>query len=175
MACSMGFIDTRSLSRGSCGSRRNTEPEYYQSFSTLERFFYHSATHILPISESFRRNLNGKGVPPEKMTLQPVWADSDFIKPLPKANKFRSQHGLTDKFILMYAGNIGLTSSLEDVLAAADILREDPDIRFVIIGEGVKKSELQQTAKRKMLGNVIFLPYQPRELFPEMLAAVPNG
>jgi glycosyltransferase involved in cell wall biosynthesis len=51
------------------------------------------------------------------------------------------------------------------------LLRDETDTRFVIVGEGVKKHALQQVAQKKGLGNVVFLPYQPREAFAEMLAA----
>ena len=140
-------------------------------FSTVERFLYRQATHISLISENFRQNLLGKSVPPEKITLIPVWADPDFVQPMHKENPFRSQYGLSGKFIVMYAGNLGLTSCLEDVLAAAELLNNETDICFVLIGEGIKKPALEELAKNMELENVIFLPYQPREVFPNMLAA----
>jgi colanic acid biosynthesis glycosyl transferase WcaI len=140
-------------------------------FSAMERFLYRQATHISLISESFRRNLLGKGVSPEKITLIPVWADPDLVYPLPKENAFRDQYDLTGQFVVIYAGNLGLTSSLEDVLTAAELLKDEPDVRFVIIGEGVKKATLEEMARNMKLENVLFLPYQPREVFPAMLAA----
>lgn len=140
-------------------------------FSAMERFLYQRATHVSLISESFRRNLLVKGVSPKKITLIPVWADPDLVRPLPKENAFRNQHGLAGKFVVMYAGNLGLTSSLEDVIDAAELLRGEPDICFVIVGEGVKKPILVEMARSNGLGNVMLLPYQPREIFSEMLAA----
>lgn len=140
-------------------------------FSAVERFQYQRATHISLIAESFRRNLLAKGVPPARMTLIPVWADPDVVRPLPKENAFRAQHGLEGQFVVMYAGNIGVTSSLEDVLEAACLLREEPHLRFVIVGEGTKKHSLEQKARREKLENVMFLPYQPRDAFPSMMAA----
>jgi colanic acid biosynthesis glycosyl transferase WcaI len=93
------------------------------------------------------------------------------VHPLPKANSFRHEHGLDDKFVVMYAGNLGLTSCLEDVLHAAEMLREQPGIQFVIVGEGAKKETFEAEKLNKKLQNITFLPYQPRENFPEMLAA----
>jgi colanic acid biosynthesis glycosyl transferase WcaI len=144
-------------------------------FSAMERFLYRHATRVSVISESFRRNLNRKGVPPEKITLIPVWADPDIVRPLPKENGFREQLGLSGKLVVMYAGNLGLTSCLEDVLGAAKLLNGQADIRFVVIGEGVKKDGLAALAQDAALTNVMFLPYQPREIFPEMLAAADVG
>jgi colanic acid biosynthesis glycosyl transferase WcaI len=144
-------------------------------FSAMECFLYRHATHVSVISESFRGNLYRKGVPPEKMTLIPVWADPEIVRPLPKENSFRQRFGLSGKLVVMYAGNLGLTSCLEDVLDAAKLLRKEADISFVIIGDGVKKPELAAMAQDAELTNVMFLPYQPRESFPEMLAAADVG
>jgi colanic acid biosynthesis glycosyl transferase WcaI len=140
-------------------------------FSTVEHFLYRHANHISLISESFRTNLKKKGVPDMKMTLIPVWADPDEIRPMQKLNSFRAANGLNDKFVLLYAGNLGLTSCLEDIVEAADLLRDDPRICFVLVGEGVKKQPLQELAKSKNLSNILFLPYQARDIFPEILAA----
>ncbi|MBI5962709.1 MAG: glycosyltransferase family 4 protein [Chloroflexi bacterium] len=140
-------------------------------FLRMEKFLYGKSQFISVISKSFRRTLISKGVPDSKMEVIPVWADPDEIQPMQKENGFRNEHGLNHKFVVMYAGNIGLTSSLEDVLHAAEILRDQTDIRFVIVGEGVKKEALELEAREKHLANILFLPFQPREIFSKMLAA----
>jgi colanic acid biosynthesis glycosyl transferase WcaI len=140
-------------------------------FRAMERFLYRYATHISLIGENFRRNLTAKNVPNEKLTLIPVWADPELVRPCPKQGPFRERYRLADRFVVMYAGNLGLTSSLEDVLETARLLKEDTSIHFVIVGEGVKKPELEAMAQAGKLQNVIFLPYQPRENFAEMMAA----
>ena len=147
-------------------------------FGWLERFLYQRADHISLISEGFRRNLLAKGVSPDKLSVTPVWADPEVVRPLPQDNSFRRQHGLDGAFVVMYAGALGHTSALEDVLDTAVLLRDmpsqdpsTPPVRFVIVGEGVKKDELVADARRRGLDNVLFLPFQPRERFAEMLAA----
>jgi colanic acid biosynthesis glycosyl transferase WcaI len=70
----------------------------------------------------------------------------------------------------MYTGNLGLTCALEDALGAANILKDHEDIQFVVVGEGVKKHDLMETARSQGLPNVVFLPFQPRDQFPELLA-----
>jgi colanic acid biosynthesis glycosyl transferase WcaI len=146
-------------------------PKVIGFFSAMERFLYRHAEHISIISESFRRNLKNKDVPDSKMTLISVWADPDEVQPMPRQNGFRAANALKDKFVLLYAGNLGLTSCLEDIVEAADLLRDDPHICFVLVGEGVKKQPLQELAQSKGLSNILFLPYQAREAFPETLAA----
>jgi colanic acid biosynthesis glycosyl transferase WcaI len=140
-------------------------------FAWLEKFIYRRAGHISLIAEAFRLNLLAKGVPGEKLSVTPVWADPNLVQPLPKENAFRSDHGLQGRFVVMYAGALGYTSSLEDVIEAAHVLNQDERIRFVIVGEGVKKAALMTRAKQLNLNNVLFLGFQPRERFAEMLAA----
>lgn len=140
-------------------------------FSAMERFFYRKATHIQVLSEGFRQNLLAKGVPPEKLSITPVWADPDGVRPMPKENAFREQHGLSGKFVVMYAGNFGYNSSLEDVIEAADLMKTEKDIRFVLIGEGVKKEELISLVEHKALKNLVILPFQPRSAYEAMMAA----
>lgn len=140
-------------------------------FQALERFLYRQAQHISLISEGFRCNLLAKNVPAEKLSVTPVWANPDEIVPLPKDNEFRRRFGLESAFVVLYAGNLGYNSSLEDVLAAAGLLGSDRKVRFVIVGEGVRKLELQSQADRLKLDNVLFLPFQPRLALAEMLAA----
>lgn len=140
-------------------------------FLEMEKFLYRKSQRISVISNNFRRVLLKKGVRNAKIEIIPIWADPDEVRPMQKQNTFRREQGLSDKFVVMYAGNIGLTSCLEDVLHAAEILREQKDIQFVIIGEGVKKETLQAEIQSKQLTNILFLPFQPRERFPEMLAA----
>jgi len=140
-------------------------------FFAIEKFLYRKAEYISVISKIFYQNLLSKGVPNSKMEIIPIWADPDEIQPMEKENDFRKKHGLDKKFVVMYAGNIGHTSCLKDVLFAAEILKEQKDIQFVIVGEGVKKEALEAEKQAKALTNVLFLPFQPREIFAEMLAA----
>jgi colanic acid biosynthesis glycosyl transferase WcaI len=141
----------------------------------LERFLYRGATHVSVIAETFRSALLECGVPPEKLSVIPVWADPERVPPLPRENAFREAHGLSGKFVVLYSGNLGHTSCLEQVLEAASLLRDEPRLRLVIVGEGVKRPALLAAARARGLGGVLFLEYQPREAFAEMLAAADVG
>lgn len=137
----------------------------------LEKLFYRNAVHVSVISEGFRQKLMDRGVSSEKVSVIPVWADPSEVTPMSYETAFRAENGWQDKFIVLYSGNLGLTCALEDVLDAAEILVSHEDIQFVIVGEGLKKSQLIKTAEQKKLSNLTFLPYQPRSRFPELLAS----
>jgi len=139
--------------------------------ATLERFLYRRATCVSLISEGFRRNLLTKGVPGAKLSVVPVWADPELVRPGAKENGFRQEHGLAGKFVVLYAGALGFTSALEDVLKAACHLRGEADVWFVLVGEGIKKESLIRFSQEQRLDRVTFLPFQPRSRFSELMAA----
>ncbi len=148
-----------------------TNKKVISFFLWMEKFLYQNSQHISAVSENFRQSLLVKNIPDSKIEVIPPWADPEAVCPGPKKNTFRHEHGLDDKFVVMYAGNLGLTSCLEDVLHTAEMLRWRTEVQFVIVGEGVKKEALKAERQNRQLTNVIFLPYQPREVFPKMLAA----
>lgn len=137
----------------------------------VEKFIYRHSRRIFAISDEFSENLQGKGVPAAKIEVIPNFVDTDFIRPLPRRNAFATRHGLTDKFVVLYAGNVGLSQGLEVVLDAAELLRNQPDVLFQIVGAGSSKAELIAEAVRRQLPNVRFLPLQEEAEVPELYAA----
>jgi colanic acid biosynthesis glycosyl transferase WcaI len=137
---------------------------------SLEKFLYQKASHIAVISDGFRDNLINKGISGEKISVIPVWADPDQIKPMTKDNALCRELKLESLFVILYAGNIGLTSSLDELLSAAKILENHRKILFLIVGEGVRKKAISEAVKQMNLTNVRILPYQPRKRYSELLA-----
>jgi colanic acid biosynthesis glycosyl transferase WcaI len=105
------------------------------------------------------------------MVLVYDWVDTDLIRPMRHDNGFAQEHNLISKFIVLYAGNLGLSQGLEHVLTVAEQLADQDDIRFVFVGDGAGRNHLVTDAKKRQLGNVKFLPFQPRNRLPEVLAS----
>ncbi len=139
----------------------------------FEKWIYKYSENILVISDGFKRNLVDKGVEPSKVKIIPNWVDTDLLKPLPKENPFAKKHSLDKKFVVMYSGTISISSikTLEFILESANKLQGDKDILFVIVGEGLKKPDLERKARSLELKNVLFLPFQPYEDLPALLAS----
>lgn len=148
-----------------------TNPRVIAAFRMLEQFVYRKAAAVSVISEGFRRNLLTKGVPDSKIHVIPNFVDAKFTRPLPRHNSFGQKHGLDDCFVVLFAGNVGLSQGLESVLHAAELLAEWPDVLFLIVGSGVAKANLVSRARSMQLENVRFLPFQPHEVVPEMYAS----
>ncbi len=142
----------------------------------LEKWAYRKSDSIIVIAKEFTDFLVKEGVNPTKIIRIPNWADTEVIRPLPKeSNEFRKSHLLADKFVVLYAGNIGLTEGLETVIEAAVCLVHIPDIRFVIVGDRTAIEKLKVLADARHANNVILLPFQPRETLAEMLSAANAG
>lgn len=152
-----------------------TNPRLIRLFQRLERFVYRKAKAVSVLSEGFRSNLLAKGVPPEKLHVIPNFIGVDFVRPLPKDNSFSRKHGLGDRFVAMYAGNVGLSQGLETLLDAARLLADLPELCILIVGNGAAKPGLEERARELGLSNTCFLPFQPREDVPEMYAAADVG
>lgn len=137
----------------------------------LERFIYARSRKVLVISDWFRRCLLAKGVPDEKMVMIPNFVDTEFMQPGERHNQFSKTHELDEKFVVLYAGNIGLTQHFENVLAAAKRLSHLPDLCLLIVGDGARRAWLETQLQQAPLSNVRLLPYQPRSAIPEMYAS----
>lgn len=94
----------------------------------------------------------------EKLAIVPPWAHEDQLIDVPHdQNRFRHEHGLDGKFVVMYSGNHSPSNPLATILDAAARLRDEPDLVFVFIGSGAGKRAIEQYPH----DNVVSLPYQP--------------
>ncbi len=148
-----------------------TNPRAVAFFRWMERFVYRKAAGISVISEGFRRNLLSKGVPTNKLHVIPNFVDPSWVQPLARQNRFSRQHGLDECFVVLFAGNIGFSQGLEQILEVATLLADYSDILFFIVGDGAGKGALLQRAEAMKLTNVRFLPFRPHRDVPEMYAS----
>jgi colanic acid biosynthesis glycosyl transferase WcaI len=145
-----------------------TNPLLVRILGQMENFFYKRSKYISVLAEGFKDNLCKKGVPAEKVIVIPACTDVNFIRPLPRENKFREQWNLKEKFIILYTANLGIPQGLENLLSAAKLLMDKPDIAIVFVGEGNAKANLQDITTKENLQNVYFFPLQSRENVPEV-------
>src|SRR5581483_3562629 len=108
----------------------------------LERFLYQRAAHLLVNSPAYRDYLVSRGVPPDKITLIANGTEPMMFDPNASGASLRETFGLTDKFVVTYAGALGMANDIETVLRAAARLREDSHIHFLLIGDGKQRPHL---------------------------------
>lgn len=135
----------------------------------LERFLYKRADQLLVNSPGFIDHIKARGG--ENIALVPNGADPAMFDPGDDGADFRHAHGLSDKFIVMYAGAHGMSNDLEVLLNAAHQLRDRADIAVVLVGDGKEKPALLERAARLHLPNIHFIPPVPKTGMGNTLAA----
>jgi glycosyltransferase involved in cell wall biosynthesis len=136
------------------------------------RFLLKRADRVVALGEVMRNKLiKEKGIPQDKISIIPDWADTENLRPLPKDNPFSRANKIIDNFVVMYAGNIGASSGLIILVEAANLLRDYKDILFVFVGEGIMKNKLMGLAQKYKLENTKFFPYQPKSALSEVFSS----
>jgi colanic acid biosynthesis glycosyl transferase WcaI len=126
----------------------------------IEKFIYAQSDHVATITEGMRKRLLQKGVPFEKLGLYYNWINVAEASMAREAGKFRSQHPeLKDKWLVAYAGNIGIKQGVDVLVVLAEAMRGFDRVHFVIAGDGADKERLQKLAAEKNLANLTFLPF----------------
>jgi len=130
------------------------------------------ADRIVVLGDDMRDVAIREGAAPEKVTLIRNWAAPERIYPVPpEVNPLRKRWGLDGKFVVEYSGNLGVSHDFADLLSVAAELASDDGIRFLLIGNGVRRPEIERIVSERKLPNVILLPYQDASSLPESLSA----
>jgi glycosyltransferase involved in cell wall biosynthesis len=130
-------------------------------------FAYRRADAIVVLANDMADRLRRKGVPADRIVVAPNWIDCGKIRPENSQMTFRE----FGHFVVMYAGNLGLSQSLETVLETADQMRDDGRVKFVLVGDGARRGWLQGEARSRRLSNVEFIAHQAPVAMSEVLAA----
>lgn len=114
---------------------------------------------------TLENRFKGKTVPSNVVINN--WINEKEVYPIKKENRevstFLDKHGIKDKFVVMYSGNLGLYYDLENIIKVTERFKLYEDIVFVFIGEGAVKTEMVNYVNEKRINNVLFLPYEPKE------------
>ncbi|MGB6059357.1 MAG: glycosyltransferase family 4 protein [Microthrixaceae bacterium] len=148
-----------------------SNPKVIAVASWLERFIYRRSDAVTVLSEDLRDNVATKlrGSRPERVRVIPNFVDTERVRPSERENSYRAEFGLTGRTVVLYAGNVGMSQSLELVIEAARRNQARKDVVFVINGGGSALSDLKELATG--LENLKFIDMQPRERLSEVLAA----
>lgn len=137
----------------------------------LEKFLYARATHILVNSPAYKDYMIGKGVPEKKITFIPYGTDVDMFNPQVDGSSVRAELGLQDTFVVLYAGALGQANDIDTILRAAERLKGNNEIYFVLFGDGKERPRLQSEAERMKLTNVIFAGVRAKKEIPHVVAS----
>jgi colanic acid biosynthesis glycosyl transferase WcaI len=136
-------------------------------------FLYGRATCVVVVTAAFKTFLIANwNVPAEKIFVVENGVETDLFAPLRDRDVKRKELGAQDKFLVCYAGTMGLAHGLETLIEAASALQsEDPRVQFVLVGEGADKERIARLASQRGLTNLRFVGQQPRENMPSFISA----
>ncbi len=124
------------------------------------KWVYRRVDHIVVLSPGFNRLLLKRGVPKAKVSVIYNWADEFSLSS--KMGELHSAFPKSDKFRILFAGNMGKAQALDTVLQAAEFLQQKGSrVCWVLIGGGVELGYLKAETRRRQLHNVVFLPAVP--------------
>ena len=120
------------------------------------------ARDVIVLDRFMRDRILQKAPVEAKLHVVPPWPHDNVLADIPHdSNPFRRQHGLNESFVVMYSGNHGYSTPLDTLLEAAKRLRGESRLKFVFIGGGVVKKEIDAMVAREAPPNILSLPYQP--------------
>ncbi len=141
-------------------------------FERLNRFILkHSDVNIV-LGRCMQERVVSKGTPEPRVRIIPVWADLNGIEPVDHAtNPLRATWAPKREFLIMYSGNFGLGHDAQTIIGAMRALKDDKTVRFIFIGGGKRRKEVEAAVKEFGLTNATFEDYRPRSELSQSLSA----
>lgn len=160
-------LEIRDLWPESLEAVTNRRGLFYWILRAVARFLYRRADAVIVLARGVADVLAAQGVPRERVWLIPNGVAPDAFASLKRPER--------TSLTLLYAGAVGPANGLDVVLDAADRLRSEVDIRFLLVGDGPAKDALVQVAEDRHLRNIEFRPPVPRSKLPELFATADAG
>jgi colanic acid biosynthesis glycosyl transferase WcaI len=147
----------------------------HRFLSAVAAFLYRRSDHIVVVTPAFKQHLIAYWqVPAAKISVVENGVETDLFSPCPPAASSALRHQLRaeGKFLVCYVGTMGMAHGLETLLdAAAKLQGQNPEVLFLLIGEGAEKDRMKALAQSRALTNVSFLDQQRRETIPAFISA----
>lgn len=138
---------------------------------SLSRFIMREANSVVVIGRDMAHLVKNAGVKDDRIKIIPNWANEEQIYPIPNEdNELRKELGLVNDFVILYSGNMGVSHYFNDLLEVAKKCKQTNHLKFIFIGSGTRREEIEGFVKEHSLNNVILLPFQSLERLPESLS-----
>ncbi|HEY6564103.1 MAG TPA: glycosyltransferase family 4 protein [Pirellulaceae bacterium] len=137
----------------------------------VEWFFYRAADHLVVNSPAYGDYLVEGGISRDHVTFIPMGVDLALFDPEHDGRETRARFQLGNRFVATYAGSLGMANDLDTILDSAALLRDEPDVHFLLVGGGKERPRLESLARDRRLDNVTFAGTVPKEQVGEVLAA----
>ena len=144
-----------------------TNPGVIAAARALERASYRVADAVTVLSDDLRANVVGKlpAASADRVHTIPNFVDTNRIRPADRMTPYRAELGIGSEPVVLYAGNIGYSQSLDLVVAAA---RRLPQATFLVNGDGSARAAIEAAAAD--VPNVRVAGFVPDDRIVELLA-----
>ena len=151
----------------------NANSVLHRSLARIAAFLYHKADHIVVVTPAFREFLVRRWhIPAEKISIVPNGVETKIFTPRFADHDLRKSLGSDGKFVASFIGTMGLAHGLNTLIEAAERFQKaEPDVLFMLVGEGADRDRINAIAQAKGLSNIRFVPQQLREKVPDYIAA----
>ncbi|MCA5014452.1 MULTISPECIES: glycosyltransferase family 4 protein [unclassified Enterococcus] len=130
----------------------------YKILKKIEKKTYEEAGQLIALSDGMKEGIKASGIKAEKISVIPNSCDLTLFSPTISGTSFREEYNLTNEFVLIHGGSMGVINGLDYLVETARILQENnySEIKIVLTGEGGKEQELKERARKYGLNNLIF-------------------
>lgn len=142
-----------------------------RSLERLELFLYRRATRIIALAQGTIEILTRRGIPAAKLALIPNGVDPNRFDNGRHQNHVRDRLNLNGDFLVSYIGTVGMAHGLNVFLEAAQLMKDTPQVKFLIVGDGAEKQQLCRARDELGLDNLLLLDQKPREEIAAYYAA----
>ena len=142
-----------------------------RAIEKVEAFAYRHADLVVSVTDGFVPHIRARRPDGPIVVIKNGVDLSRFARDPAAADAFRAEHGLTGKFVASYVGTHGMAHGLQAVIAAAERLRNRPDIAFLMVGGGAERETIKRVRDAKGLANIVMLDQLPKAAMPAVWGA----
>lgn len=137
----------------------------------LDRRVLRQSDRIILITEDFLPFVHEMEIDPDRVCVIENWAPLDELPLQPRINPWSEKHELSDRFVFLYSGTLGMKHNPSVLLELALRFQDEECVRVVVISEGLGADWLREKKAELGVENLLLLPFQPFEVIPDVLAS----
>ncbi|SIO55397.1 Glycosyltransferase involved in cell wall bisynthesis [Singulisphaera sp. GP187] len=138
----------------------------------IERRCYAAATRLNVLTEAFRENILARGLADaSKVWFIPNGVDVEQQRPELRSDQLRRELGWDGRYVVLYSGAHGVANRLSQLVEAADLLRDTPNVLIATVGAGMELEPLRAQVRERGLTNIVLHGPRPREEMPAITAS----
>lgn len=141
----------------------------YKALEAVELFLYRKAAGIVVVTESFKRKMESRGIPSSKISVITNGIDPAEAPSGPR--NIKTELGISDRFLVTYAGTLGMAHGLESMLRAAAAAPAELGLHLLVIGDGAERVKLQGLCRGLASNQITILPPVPHSEILAILGA----